>query len=315
MPSDVIEATIPDTAAAPAETRDPGPGTRIALIGDLHLFSLWPMPWHMLSKRVLGQSNLWLNRRKVFRHHRLHELIRKAIDLKPDMVLCSGDLTTTALRSEFELARAALAPLAEAAPLVAVPGNHDKYTFHAARSKRMQRMLPEWVPDTFPHTRPINAGWDLLALDAAIPRVKDAVGRLGAVQLEAVGTLLKQRDPTRGLVVLCHYPCAVPPGIHEHDSHKLADAPVLRKLLEQHTRQGARVVYIHGHIHRPWYVQPATDPDAPGPTVPFTCINAGAPCMLDPDHPHGQGFGELVLPQDPTAALVVRRHTLVAKGG
>ncbi|MEM9415395.1 MAG: metallophosphoesterase [Planctomycetota bacterium] len=287
--------------------------TRIALIGDLHLFSLWPMPWHMLSKRVLGQSNLWLNRRKVFRHHRLHELIDKAIDLKPDMVLCSGDLTTTALQSEFETARRFLAPLAEVAPLVAVPGNHDKYTFTAARSKRMQRMLPGWVPDTFPHTRPINAGWDLLALDAAIPRVKDAVGRLGAQQLDSVAATLRGRDPARGLVVLCHYPCVVPHGIHEHDSHRLADAPQLRKLLEQHTDAGARVVYIHGHIHRPWYVQPGADPDRGGDAnggVPFTCINAGAPCMVDPDHPLGQGFGELILPDDPAASLVVRRHML-----
>lgn len=301
-----------DTPAEPPapKTLDAVPGTRIALIGDLHLFSLWPAPWHMASKRILGQTNLWLNRRKVFRHHRLHELVEKAIGLKPDLVLCSGDLTTTALRQEFETARRFLQPLADTAPLVAVPGNHDKYTFHAARSKRMQRMLPGWVPEVFPHTQPINAGWDLLALDAAIPRVKDAVGRLGAVQLEAIGTLLKQRDASRGLVVLCHYPCVVPEGIHEHTSHRLADGSALRALLEQHAETAARIVYIHGHIHRPWYVQPATDADGPGPTVPFTCINAGAPSMIDAGHPHGQGFGELVLPEDPADPLVVRRHTL-----
>ncbi len=303
MPSDTLTATAP-------ETQDPSPNTRIVLLGDLHLFSLWPAPWHMASKRLLGQTNLWLNRRKVFRHHRLHELIDRAIDLAPELVLCSGDLTTTALRREFETARRFLQPLAEVAPLLAVPGNHDKYTFHAARSRRMERMLPGWVPEVFPHTRPINAGWDLLALDAAVPRVKDAVGRLGAVQLEAIAAYLQQRDAARGLVVLCHYPCAVPPGIHEHASHRLADAADLRRLLADHADAGARVVYIHGHIHRPWYVQPATDPQSPGQGIPFTCINAGAPCMVDTDHPLGQGFGELLLPADPSAALTVRRHTL-----
>ncbi|XAM00038.1 metallophosphoesterase [Phycisphaeraceae bacterium D3-23] len=299
--------------------------TRLLLLGDLHLFSLWPAPWHMASKRILGQTNLWLNRRKAFQHHRLQELVEKAIGLQPDLVLCSGDLTTTALRGEFETAKRFLEPLAECVPIVAVPGNHDKYTFHAARSNRMQRILPGWVPAAFPHTQPINVGWDLLALDAAIPRIKDAVGRLGRVQLEAIATTLEQRDPSRGLVVLCHYPCVVPPGIHEHASHKLADGPALRTMLEKHTQRGARVVYIHGHIHHPWFVQPATGPppeevaaglDAAGDFgdrsggVPFTCINAGAPCMVSPEFPHGQGFGELVLPNDPTAALVVRRHAL-----
>lgn len=307
MPSEVIGAPMPQPATAPAETPDPRSGTRIVLIGDLHLYSLWPAPWHMLSKRLLGQTNLWFNRRKVFRHERLKELVRKAIDLKPDLVLCSGDLTTTALRSEFELAKRYLAPLAEVAPLVAVPGNHDKYTFSAARTRRIHHTLPGWVPADFPHDRPINAGWDLLALDAAIPRVKDAVGRIGAEQLEAVAEYLRQRDTSRGLVVLCHYPCVVPPGIHEHASHRLADAPALRRLFEDHD---ARVVYIHGHIHRPWYVLPATDPDQPT-GVPFTCINAGAPSMVDGEHPLGQGFGELVLPADADAALAVRRHVLV----
>ena len=299
MPSD----SVPSDAQTSADSL---PSTRVVLIGDLHLFSLWPMPWHMASKRLLGQTNLWLNRRKVFRHQRLRELIDKAIDLKPDLVLCSGDLTTTALRSEFETARRFLAPLAEVAPLLAVPGNHDKYTFTAARTKRMQRYLPSWIPNAFPHTQPINADWDLLAIDAAIPRVKDAVGRIGEVQLEAIAALLAKRDTSRGLVVLCHYPCVLPPGIHQHDSHRLADAAALRNLLEEHP---GRVVYIHGHIHRPWYVLPATDPDGPA-GVPFTCINAGAPSMIDPDHPLGQGFGEMLLPADPSAALTVRRHTL-----
>ncbi|MFI4861458.1 MAG: metallophosphoesterase family protein [Phycisphaerales bacterium JB063] len=324
MPSDVIDPAtpepIPEPELQPLDTAQPEPATRVALIGDLHVYSLWPAPWHMASKRLLGQTNLWLNRRKAFRHHRLHELVDKVVELQPDLALCSGDLTTTALRGEFETARRFLAPVAEAATLLAVPGNHDKYTFTAARTRRMQRLLPGWVPESFPHTQSISPGWDLLALDAAIPRLRDAVGRIGSVQLEAIATALDQRDPARGLVVLCHYPCVVPPDVHEHDSHRLADAAALREMLAKHTQQGARVVYVHGHIHYPWFVEPGSNEDDTGSQtagdavaqagVPFTCINAGAPCMVSPEFPHGQGFGELVLPDNPAGTLIVRRHAL-----
>ena len=143
-----------------------------------------------------------------------------------------------------------------------------------------------------------------------VPRIKDAVGGLGRAQLDAIAATLEQRDPARGLVVLCHYPCVVPLGIHEHPSHQLADGAKLRALLEQHTHHGARIIYIHGHIHHPWFAQPDTDAASSEQSVPFTCINAGAPCMVSPEFPQGQGFGELVLPVDPKDALVLHRHVL-----
>ena len=282
---------------------------RLVLLGDLHLYRLAPAPWRLLSKRALGQANLWLNRRKVFRHHRLHELIEQAIGCKPDGVLCTGDLTTTALPGEFEMARKALSPLAEAAPLLAVPGNHDKYTFTAARTGLMQRLLPGWVPAAFPHVQPLNAGWDLLALDAAVPRLKDAVGRLGRPQLAQVESYLQARDSSRGLVVLCHYPCVLPAGIHQHKSHALADADELCTLLKNHR---APVVYLHGHIHRPWISRPTAPgtSDTPDAGVPFTCINVGAPCMVSPEFPHGQGFAELTLPAACEDPPQLERHVL-----
>lgn len=273
---------------------------RLVLFGDIHLYRLWLTPWQLASKRILGQSNLILNRRKTFRHDLLGKMVDEAIGLEPDMLLLSGDVTTTSLKKEFLDVAAALKPLADRVPTVLVPGNHDRYTFHASRSRLIDRMLPAWVPDHFPHTRELTDRWRLLALDAAVPRVYNARGRLGKVQFEAAKTYVESLDETQGLVVLCHYPCALPDYIHEHESHALEERDALRGVLENCR---GRVVYIHGHIHKPWHHEPGD-----GSGVPFTCIDAGSPCMTSEAYPTGQGFYEVALPGDPREALVVRHH-------
>lgn len=273
---------------------------RIVLFGDIHLYRLWLAPWQLASKRILGQTNLILNRRQRFVHEQLGPMIGKAIALEPDMLLLSGDVSTTSLKREFEDVKAALRPLADRVPTVLVPGNHDRYTFSAARSRVIDRMLRGWVPQSFPHTRELTGRWRLLAMDAATPRVYNARGRLGADQFDQAKAYVESLESTQGLIVLCHYPCALPRGVHEHESHALQERDALRGVLE-HCK--ARVVYLHGHIHRPWYHEPGD-----GSGVPFTCIDAGSPCMTDPKHPRGQGFYEIQLPSDPAGELVVEHH-------
>ncbi|MGB0767166.1 MAG: metallophosphoesterase family protein [Phycisphaeraceae bacterium] len=280
---------------------------RIVLFGDLHFYRLWLAPWHLASKRVLGQSNLVINRRKRFRHDLVAPMIDRAVALKPDLLLLSGDLTTTSLKQEFLDAARAIKPLTDRVPTVLVPGNHDRYTFTASRTRRIDRLLSDLIPNAFPHTRDLTDRWRLLALDGAVPRLGDARGRLGSAQFERARAFVDSLDASRGLVVLCHYPCVVPGHIHEHDSHALDERDALRKTLEACR---ARVVYLHGHIHRPWHHEPGD-----GSGVPFTCIDAGAPCMIDDAHPQGQGFFEIVLPEDPAAALDVRHHPGAPHGG
>ncbi len=273
---------------------------RIVLFGDIHLFRLWLAPWHLLSKRVLGQANLVLNRRKRFRHDLLPGMIEKSIALKPDLCLLSGDVTTTSIKQEFDDVAKALDPLTDRVPTVLVPGNHDRYTFTAARTRRIDRMLDALVPDRFPHTRELTDRWQLLALDAAVPRLYNARGRMGADQFELAKRAIASLDETQGLVVLCHYPCALPEHIHEHASHALQERDALRGAL---ANCRGRVVYLHGHIHRPWHHEPGD-----GSGVPFTCIDAGSPCMVAGGFPNGQGFYEIELPDDPRAALRVKHH-------
>ena len=265
---------------------------RIGLIGDIHLYDLRVTPRQMLSKRVLGQSNLWLNRRNRFRHALLPSYVRHLGELGLDLLLSSGDLTTSSLPAEFAKVRDALAPIADAGtPLVLVPGNHDRYTFRSQRVRRMEAELGDWVPDPFPGSRRLTDHWRLIALDSGVPNVWASRGRIGPEQLDALRAAATACEPGDGLLVLNHYPAIVPRGTARAWSHDLAEHAEVHRILE--SARGT-VVYLHGHVHRPWHHPPETQA-SDGRAFGFHSLNAGSPCMVSERYPHGQGVWHLDL--------------------
>ncbi len=274
---------------------------RLALVGDIHTYRLLVQPWRLVGKRLIGQANLWLNRRHRFDHRLVYPMIQHVVSVQPDLVLLSGDLTTTALDGEFLDAAEMLRPLTDRFPTVIVPGNHDRYTFTSARRRVMEMSLPGMVPEQWPHFRQLTEHWHLLALDAAVPRLFNSRGRVGQDQMYAVRRITAKLTAADGLIVLCHYPLKSPPRAMPLTwDHKLADSFKLRRLL---TRCPARVLYMHGHIHRPWCWQPNRSSQSH-----FTYINAGSPCMTSTKHPKGQGFWQIDLPNEPNGPLRVVHH-------
>ncbi len=257
----------------------------------------------LMSKRVLGVSNLLLFRRRVFNHALLPRLVEQAVALEPDVALFTGDVTTTSLESEFQAFRSAVEPLLKSVQhAVYVPGNHDRYTYGSTRSTRVEQELKGLIPERFPGFQPLGPTWKLLSLDPVIPQRVNARGRLGQVQLERAAAAIREIEPDQGLVVMCHYPCAYPRGTVHAASHDMAEDVKLRQLL---AACRGRVVYLHGHIHRPWVYHPGDDPG-----VPFVSINAGSPCMISGKHPQGHGFFSFTLPDDVHADLQIQRHVL-----
>lgn len=290
---------VPSTATATA--------TRVVLLGDVHQYRLAVAPWRLLGKRLLGQANLWLNRRHRFDRRLLIPAVRRIAQLRPDWLLLSGDLSTTALADEFADVAAALRPLA-GCPRVAVPGNHDRYTRAALRRRTAERALPGLYPDVFPHLRSLADGWALVALDAAVPRLLSSRGRIGRDQLDRAAAL--EVPAGVGLVVLCHYPFAVPPGVRWRQEHRLADAGPLADLVAAWAGRHPQVLYLHGHVHRPWHWRPMV-----GGAPNVWAVNAGAPCHVGTDHPAGQGFWQLDLPRDPAEPVAAARHVPGPDGG
>jgi len=264
---------------------------RLALIGDIHIFHLDVPARRLLSKRLLGHANLYFLRRFKFNHLILEALFEKLSRAEPDMLLCSGDVTTTSLEDEFLEVDRHLRPIHERLPVVVVPGNHDRYTFKSRRTKVIEEHLRGMLPPRFPWHRKIAAKWHLLALDSAIPQWVMSRGALGKRQLRAVAHRLERVGPDEGVVILCHYPALLPNGMPNAWSHAMAEAGELRALLRHCP---GRVVFLHGHIHRPWQFTLSRD----GEAHPITSINAGSPARTSRKYPLGQGYWEIELPDE-----------------
>lgn len=258
---------------------------RIVLLGDIHVYALAVWPWEMLNKRLLGQLNLWFNRRKHFDLSRLPGMVERVASLEPDTILYSGDVSTTALPREFERFMQTVACPLDAFASFAVPGNHDRYTGGAMRGRYFEAALGDRTADDWPHVRKLAEGVTLVGLDPTRPTGFNATGELGTAQLDALRGRLNHIDPTDRVIVLCHYPIGTPPHVEaESSSHGLADCD---RLVDTLADAPQRIVYLHGHIHRPWCWR------LDGRADNVVAVNAGAPIMADRDHPAGQGFWEI----------------------
>ena len=95
-----------------------------------------------IDKRWVGVFNY--NFRRKFRHDmtKLENAVRYILDTKPDVAVCTGDLTSTGQPGEFELVRPILRPLRDSPiPLIYLPGNHDCYVKRPKCVKAVNEMV------------------------------------------------------------------------------------------------------------------------------------------------------------------------------
>lgn len=288
------------TESIAVSDQEPADATRLVVLGDIHTFKLVPPPWQLFSKSFLGQLNLWVNRRRRFKRQLMASVVERILSLKPELLMMSGDLTTTAMETEFRDVEKIIDRILTELPAVLIPGNHDRYTFRSHRRRTMEKFFGQFVPHDFPHTRPINPGWQLLAIDGAVPRWLSARGRIGTEQMKRVSELIDGIPYEQGIVMLCHYPFTAPQAYRRGWEHRLEDEEAWQQLLASKQR---RIVYVHGHIHRPWVYQPLEQQWSH-----VVDLNAGAPCMVSKTYPLGQGFWEMLLPSDPTQPVCFRHH-------
>lgn len=305
---------------------------RIVLIGDVHVSIQTLQPWRWFGKRGLGQLNAVLNPQRKFKQEYLPAVVERAVSLRPDWVLLSGDLTTTALPAEFHQAIAGLAPLTEQFPCVGVAGNHDVYTWGSSWRKRMQRLMPKILPQQYPQFQRMGDAWHLLAINSSVTRLWSSRGRVGSAQMKRVREMLSKVSADEAVVVLTHYSVGKPMaldktsnmpiafGLRAHDesskvrpqkwAHQLEDqSDFLRALGECR----GRILLMHGHVHRPWVWR------RPEPGLQHVIdINAGSPVLLSEAFPCGQGFWEFELPEgagDASRKPVIARHHLAMPAG
>lgn len=244
---------------------------RIAHATDIH-WTLKPALRRLASKRLLQQANQVIGRRaKHFTRDVQDSLMDHLVDLAPDGLFITGDLTTTALEEEFALARTCLEPVLASTPTLMIPGNHDVYTRNAQSQKRMFKTFGPWMGlDTTaaPVARLDVGEVTLLGLDPTRSHPLLSSGRVPQPQLDALTTQMDSM-PDRAVLLGLHYPILDRRGeIYDGLNHGLMNAAALQKTLTSASH--LPVAILHGHEHHGFTV----DLDCGGRTVPI--YNSGS---------------------------------------
>ncbi len=258
---------------------------RIIQLSDVHLWRYSYNPFQLFNKRVVGTASLLAGRARRFQLERLEAVVDRIVDLQADHLLITGDLTTTALRTEFDDAREALARLLfDRSRATIIPGNHDRYTTHSVRRMSFETTFGEFAPSgPYPWLRRLDPWTAILGLDATRSHLS-ARGKLPEAHFARARDLLA--DPAtrpRRLIIANHYPVVAPP-VHAAEL-KFKRMINDREVADWLTTIG-RHLYCCGHVHAAWAFRPASLPDQ-------LSLNSGAPLLRDPSGLRPPGFLEI----------------------
>ena len=173
----------------------------------------------------------------------LEAVVALAAQLRPDLVVLSGDITQRARPGQFVAAKAFVDRLG--APVLAVPGNHDI------------ALLDLWSRLTQPYARyaaafgeelePVYDTPDLLVMGVNTTRPwRHKHGEVSAEQVERVAQRLRTANKRQLRLVVVHQPLAV---IRERDRTNLLRGH--QAAARAWAAAGADVV-MGGHIHLPY---------------------------------------------------------------
>jgi 3',5'-cyclic AMP phosphodiesterase CpdA len=222
---------------------------KIAQISDLHFTSITLNPFRLLSKRILGHFNWLFHRKSKISEKPLQNLPETLKQLGVDLILLNGDFTSTSLPSEFAKAQKFIAKLPS--PWIAVPGNHDKYTYRSERRKdyfyyiRPSRPSDHWsLSEEKIEAHHLQNDFWLIALDTT--RATNIFSSRGIFserlenQLKRLLALLPQNAK---IALFTHYPFLQ----NDEPRRELSRASHLEKIIQSDPRIK---VYLHGHSHR-----------------------------------------------------------------
>jgi predicted MPP superfamily phosphohydrolase len=102
---------------------------KIAVFSDFHAYgghSSWNA---FFDKRAIALLNYLYFRKHRHKQELLEKMVKKITEIKPDVVICVGDISTSGELTEFDIACKYLKPLVENQnfDMFYIPGNHDYY--------------------------------------------------------------------------------------------------------------------------------------------------------------------------------------------
>ncbi len=204
----------------------------------------------LFDKRILGFFNHTL--RRSFNHDL--SLLDKAVEFilieKPDVVVCTGDITSTGQPSEFARALDLLAPLTNSGiPFLCVPGNHDSYVKDKPCREALDAafsMLNDkrWALDGLPARLEIGGCEFILVNECRPTNILLSSGGLQERDAKTISQWCAVKK-TKPRILVGHFPFWYKKG-NLGARRSLGNREVLRSLMES----GAIDLSLCGHVHR-----------------------------------------------------------------
>lgn len=229
---------------------------RIAHISDLHLSKISLNPIHLFTKRWVGILNLIFSRRKIFCFDQVFKLLDLFKKENINMVIITGDLSSTSLKDEYLLAKSFIDKLKENnIKVLVIPGNHDIYTKRTDKKKIFYKTFEnDKEEQDYPfknyslkndniEVHPIIDNWYAVLLDTAISTsIISSRGYFSKNLEKKLKTTLKKFSPTDKIILVNHFPFFE----HESPRKKLIRSHALRKIIQNNNNIK---FYLHGHTH------------------------------------------------------------------
>lgn len=205
-----------------------------------------------VDKRWVGVFNYRF--RRQFRHDmsKLKKAVDYILDVKPDVAVCTGDLTSTGQPGEFEQVRPILRPLRDSSiPLLYLPGNHDCYVKRPKCVRAVNEMVEylsrgDYRFAELPLVREY-AGVEFLLLNCSRPsNLLCSWGFVDPRDSEYLDRVCSA--PKRGpRVLLSHYPM-----FEEHPILRMRHRLFGQKRILELMKEGKIDLSLCGHVHRPY---------------------------------------------------------------
>ncbi len=220
---------------------------KLAHISDLH-FSRFGLELNgLISKRLLGNFNLFFRRKNLFSQHQAEEAIAFFAEEGVTHVLITGDFTITGSQKEYFEACLFLKKLEERGwPVFILPGNHDHYTRSGCKQRIFYRYLHSSpsLRDQRVAFHDLDATWRLILLDCSFATKWTLSTGLFTEEMEKNLRTLLDESLDKKVILANHFPFFP----NEAPHRRLSRGDALSTLIKSYTNIS---FYLHGHTHRP----------------------------------------------------------------